>query len=438
MEVGTLSNSRRVRRGVAAGLVGVSAIALVPGGHAASAAPAVSEADQGPILWRGTIPEATADAGVVAQIQALSPDHPKDGTLEEVYFVGRASSDGKGNFTVRAAPGDWFKRFADGDGRVEVVLTATSNEGRRFGLGLSTAQWSPDNESWTYDPILVSSGALGDVDPTAPPSSPIVMSDATPEMLKQVEQAKRAKRARSGTRSSPVPPSIYACYGSTSEVIGYNDSWMAMGKYSHSGVGPDEDFRYQRTTTTSTSWGYKASTAVGVFSVGGNTTFASQTTSSTIGGNVAAPDGSDKVYALQVNLEFQRRRYTDCWYADQPPAGGGTYGFDVNIMRPYRWEGDVIHSYVSNDRPTGGGTDVHIYANSYKGRASGESSDVGASGSVTIGSSLLNVGVTYTSSGGAGTQVTRIWHNNSSSTKYINGQDGHPLDSGATSVWAHG
>lgn len=428
-----------MRRRVAAGVAGLAAFQVVGGLPVGPASAVTQPGEDGPIIWMGTVPGATPDSAVVAQVQRVDNGFPEMGAKTETVIVGSALVDERGVATIRVEPGDWLGRMADEDGRIEVFLTASAERGKKFGAGLTTVLWSTEQRRWTPDPYLMGSGALGDeVDPKGPPSSPITMTDATPEMLRTVEQAPVPLGGRSARSGVPAVPSAYACYGGASVVTGGGWNTMSLGKYAHSGVGPSEQFIYQRTSSSASEWGYKASTNVGAFTASGRIGLASQTTSSAIAGSKRTPDGSDRKYSLNVLYYYERRAYQNCTYAGQPPACGGACGFNVNLMRPYRWSGDVDLTQVGTDRPTGDGVDRAIGAGNTIGRASGRSTTVANSAEVGVGSSVLSASLSYTSSSGSGTTVTRLWENGGSGTKFINGRSGDPQWSGTPNVWAHG
>lgn len=436
-----MSNGRVHRRRVAAGLSGLAALQVIGVVPTSQAGAVTSPAEDGPVIWTGTVPGATNDSAVVAMVQRVDSGEPVEGAKRETVIVGSALVDERGVASIHAEPGEWLERMADEEGRVEVFLTASAELGKRFGAGLTTVLWSAAEHRWTYDPELLASGALEVKDPKGPPSSPITMTDATPEMLRSVEASAARSgrfRARGTIRTVPNPPSAYACYGGSSVATGTEWNTMSLGKYAHSGVGPSEKFTYQRTTTSASEWGYKASTAVGPFTASGRIGLASQTSSSAIGSSLRTPDGSDKKYSLNVIFKYERRKYVDCYYADQPPPCGGACGFDISLLRPYGWSGDASLDQVGTDVPTGGGWDRDLAPGNGIGRASGETTTVTQSAEVGVGSSSLSAGVSYTSSSGSGTTITRFWDNGGSFTKYINGRSGDPQWTGTPNVWAHG
>jgi len=434
-----VSNGRPLRRNLVGGLAGLAALQGISGLPAAPTRAAGAAAEKGPVIWTGSVPGATADSVVFATVQRVDRGELTEGVKEETALVGWGLVDARGVVSIEAEPGEWFERMADRDGRVEVLLTASAEKGRRFGVGLTTVLWSPSEHRWNYDPEMLASGALEVQDPKGPPSSPITMIDATPEMLRSVKAAAEAGRfsAHRSTSSVPVPPG-YACYGGASVYTGSQNTAMSLGKYAHSGVGPSERFTYQRTTTTSSEWGFKVGSPNGTFTASGRITLAQQQTSSAVASSVRTPDGHDRKYSLNVEYQYERRQYTDCYYAGEPPACGGRCGWDLNLLRPYKWTGNVSLDQVGTDVPTGGGTDRTLAPGNGIGRANGESTTVSQSAEVGVNLSVLSASLSYTTSGGSGTTVTRFWENNFSSHKYINGRAGDPQFSGTANVWAHG
>ncbi|MFN8018376.1 MAG: hypothetical protein U0P45_09660 [Acidimicrobiales bacterium] len=435
-----MNNERRTRRLLAVGIAGAGLAQLgLPAPAGAHPTAGISD-DQAPVMWTGTIPDGTPDASIVAHVQMPAARFREIGSRVPTLRLGRLVPDSDGIFTLRSDPSAWLTDYADDAGKVELILFATSDGGKRFGMGNTTVLWSHEDHEWHYDPLLVSTGSVGEVsDLDHPPSSPITMSDATPEMRAQVSRAEGAQR-RSARSAAPFPSGSYDCYGGASTVTGYEFNWMTMGKYSHSPYGPNENFMYQTSNTTTAEWGFKAGTSIGVFNASGRVGLANTTSSTAIGGHVINANGTERVFALQVGFTYQRRQYTDCWYEDQPPAGGGRYGFDVNTMLPFEYQADVRHVQVSGSVPTGGGTDASLDPGQTKGRASGKNTTISTSAEVGVGASVLSASVSYNSTNGTGYNVTRTWTNpyqEGTGTKYINGRSGHPVTSGTSDVWAH-
>jgi hypothetical protein len=306
-----MSNGRTLRRRVSAGLAGLVTLQVMSGVPASSAGAVTSPTEDAPVIWTGVVPGATPDSAVVAMVQRVDSGEPVEGAKRETVIVGSALVDERGVASIHAEPGEWFDRMADKDGRVEVFLTASAEQGTKFGAGLTTVVWSTSEHRWTYDPELLASGALEGKDPEGPPSSPITMTDATPEMLKTVEAAAANSgrmSARGATSAVPNPPSAYACYGGASTVTGAGWNTMSLGKYAHSGAGPNERFTYQRTTTSASEWGYKVGTAVGPFTASGRISLASQTSSSAIAGSTTEALGVVGIEAVVLDVFSPRWR----------------------------------------------------------------------------------------------------------------------------------
>ena len=90
----------------------------------------------------------------------------------DLVKVGRATVGDDGLFTVRAEPGDWYQSIADSDGRIRLMITASAQNGRQFGMGMTIVQLATATDAakgvaegtWMVDQAMETS--LADLEPT--------------------------------------------------------------------------------------------------------------------------------------------------------------------------------------------------------------------------------------------------------------------------------
>lgn len=329
----TVSNFRRFRRALALG----AAASVLPTGvvHASEAGDAqipipVSGTDvlandlvgggTGPIIWQGSVPGATPDSVVVVHAEDVTGGITEEGLTGkriDLVKVGRATVGDDGLFTVRAEPGDWYQSIADSDGRIRLMITASAQNGRQFGMGMTIVQLATATDAakgvaegtWMVDQAMETS--LADLEPTesgdltdaaarrstSVPTSPIVMTEAPPELLETAGGA-------GGVARAAYPPE-YSCYGG-SVVDALSTTWVEMGNYYHEEFAPTHTFRYEASNTTTTEWGYKVGGTAGAFTGTGRVSMATQTSTGVSGGHNQVQTGKKMKATAIVDIRYRR------------------------------------------------------------------------------------------------------------------------------------
>lgn len=446
-----MSNGRSFRRTLSAAFVGAG---LVVG---SSAAPVGADqpaefGEQGqvaPVLWRGTLSVNSIDAIVNARVDALNEQ-----TTGEDAFVNLdgAAADATGVTTIRAEPGEWYDDLKDAQGRVQVSLFASSENGDQFGMELLYVRWVAANDGsvghWVSDQQLIGadggqvlaesgvSGRAGSSRVDEPPTSEIAMS-AVPGDL-------GATRSSGHDATTPENRSIYiggyTCDGPR-HLLASGPNWATIGKY-YSSAGPTENWTYQTSSSTTTAWGYSGQAGIGSFTLGGKTTFQNGVTTGSGGGGPIAANGDTPWGSAQVQMDYRLYRVDGC-RTGGPPTGtnpGQPQTTKLTQLLPYRWTGGLraprnagetpqrISNYTHTIRPG-----FHLDKDSGVTTSTSNSVEVGIGWSGGFAS--LSGGVSYTTGNVSGHSISRSWHNPSSNAnKYIDSTTGKPMWTSAYKV----
>lgn len=442
-----MSNQRTFRRALILGTAAAFVPSTVVMASPILVEPPIEEFQRptGPIIWQGAVPGATPDSEVVVHARPVSPNTAGELPLE---VVGRASASPDGTFTVYAEPGTWYETLADPEGRIGLLVTASADNGRTLGMGMTIvtleAQQGVQGEQysnlrWKADEAIIASQALEPFDPSsgivaasasvaaaesAPPTSPITMTDVG-SFVNIAEDGSRVAR-------NPSPPGYWCTAG---QVTDRKTTWLSMGNYYHEEFGPNETFRYETTNTTSSEWGYKVGGSYGAFTLAGKVSFANQSSSSANGTHIQVPSGTKQKAVSIVNVEYILWR-AECHHPNMPPGGY----LPMDLTEPGRWLGDAIHfSAPVTATPSDNGLYRRkLIPQQSIGRNSGQSSSITNGVELSIGNGSLTGGVSYSTTSGSGTNVGRIWFNpnttSSGINKWVKGYGGDPQLTGVSGV----
>lgn len=403
-----------------------------------------------PVLWSGVLSGDATDAIVNARVDSLNDDVPDQ---EAFVNLAGSSADESGVATVRAAPGPWYERLRDGQGRVQLTLFASSDGGDQFGMGLLYVRWVTRADGsgghWVSDEQVVAAAAAEErpesnltADNGLPssagshPTSEIRMSSAPRDLA-----ATRSTRGNSGSAADrSIAIGGYTCDG-PQHLLGSGVYWATIGKY-YSAVGPTENWEYQTSKATSSAWGYSGEAGVGAFTLGGKANFAKADTEGAAGGGPIAANGDNPWGAAQVQMDYRLFRVDGC-RSGGPPTGtnpGQPQTTKLTQLIPYRWTGQTrsvrsggpaparISNYTHTINPT-----QHLTRYSGQTTSTSHSIDVGIGW--TNGFASLSGGISYTTGTSNGNSTSRSWQNPSStSKKYIDSASAKPAFTGVYEV----
>lgn len=430
-----MSNGRHFKRTLSATFLGAAIVASSGAAPLAGAEEADHQGVEGsaaPMLWSGTLTGSTTRAVVTGRIDPITLSDDVDESISSDYEnLGAATLGAGGAYVLRASPGPWYQRIKNSDGWVNLTLMA--GDGEQFGIGMLHVKWaddgSPGGGHWVAGDDQVDSGGDQDGQGLTSSSGGGQLSSGAPtsSITMSPIPADASGWQHEGAVRSPSSGG-YVCYGGRS-LINSSNNWITIGKY-YSANGPNEGFEYSTSRTSQTGYGFSLAGRYKAFSLSGNISFETQYGDGIYAGADYGADGTNPWGADQVQVMYFLYKLENCFPESQPPSTYG--GATMYQLVPHRWTGDArVVRWNAAPPTTYSAYRITINPTAKRGRNNAITTSTSMGGTVDVLGSTLSASASVKTIRTASYELSRHWENKSTTTtKYVEGQNGNPQTSG--------